>query len=76
MSSESDNEKHLAGATMHPEQDRFDPPLVFDEEMERKAVRKLDWHIIPMVMCECFPTDSLKSSVTYASLCDNIRNKI
>ena len=49
MNSDSDNEK-LAGATVHTEQDVASDGPVYTEEMERKAIRKLDWHIVPMVM--------------------------
>jgi hypothetical protein len=50
MSSDSDNEKQAVSASVHQEEDRSDVPIVVDPEMERKAIRKLDWHIIPMVM--------------------------
>jgi hypothetical protein len=50
MSSDSDNEKQVAAVTTHQEDERNDTPIVVDVEMERRAVRKLDWHIIPMVM--------------------------
>lgn len=47
MSSDSDNEKQVAGATIHQENESENTPVEVDTEMERKAVRKLDWHIIP-----------------------------
>lgn len=50
MSSQSDNEKEAAKTAVHTEQERAETPVVFDAEMERRAIRKLDWHIIPMVM--------------------------